>query len=234
MAFRYSGSGWRVAGSIQTFGNQIMGLRGYTWSHTVDGTLGDTAHSNRVSDHNPDPNGIVRALDFFEHEPDFVDGVFEAMRLARDPRLKYAIHDNRMFASYSNSNGPAWEWREYNGVNGHETHGHLSVVAEPTADETHPWDLGDTDMWTKKLDEQGWRDLAKAGIAAGTEAAVVDYWWTNRASRTDAEHRAASEDMSAVIAVRVATGQGTKGDKGDKGDPGEPGSLTIRGAVTIP
>lgn len=102
-------------------------------------------------------------------------------------------------------------------------------------------------MWTKKLDEQGWRDLAKVGIASGGEAAVVDYWWTNRAARTDSEHRAASESMSAVIAVRTATGTvgpagpagpqgppGPAGPKGAAGKDGKPGSLTIRGDVTIP
>jgi hypothetical protein len=132
MAFRYSGEGWRVAHAIRTFGEQIMALRGHTDSYPVDGTLGDLAHSSRVSDHNPDENGIVRALDFYEHKLGFVDEVFEAMRLARDPRVKYAIHDKRMFASYDAAGGPAWQWREYTGANGHVTHGHLSVL--PTGD----------------------------------------------------------------------------------------------------
>jgi hypothetical protein len=143
MPFRYSGNGWRVAGSIETFGDQIMEARGHTNSYTVDGTLGDLEHSNRTSDHNRDDDGIVRALDFFEHEPGFVDAIGEALRASKDPRLKYFIHDERMFASYSNSKGPAWEWREYTGVNGHINHGHLSVVATTIADQTHEWDLGE-------------------------------------------------------------------------------------------
>jgi hypothetical protein len=144
MAFRYSGEGWRVAHAIRTFGDQIMELRGHTDSYPVDGTLGDLAHSNRVSDHNPDANGIVRALDFYEHKLGFVDGVFETMRLARDPRVKYAIHDKRMFASYDAVGGPAWQWREYTGANGHVTHGHLSVL--PTGDnDSRPFQLIEED-----------------------------------------------------------------------------------------
>jgi hypothetical protein len=142
MAFRYSGSGWRVAGSVRVFGDQIMTIRGHTDSYPVDGTLGDTAHSNRTSDHNPDSAGVVRALDFFEHEAGFVDAVAEALRLGRDPRLKYFIHDRRMFASYQSIYGPPWEWREYTGDAGHRDHGHLSVVATNIADGTAPWQLG--------------------------------------------------------------------------------------------
>jgi hypothetical protein len=141
MAFRYSGTGWRVAHSIKTFGDQIMDLRGHTNSYTVDGTLGNVEHSNRVSDHNPDDDGIVRALDFFEHVPGFVDEIAEALRTSKDPRLKYFIHDTRMFASYALPGKPAWEWREYIGANAHITHGHLSVVATNVADQTQEWEL---------------------------------------------------------------------------------------------
>lgn len=208
MAFRYSGNGWRVAGSIRTFGDQIMALRGHTNSYSVDGTLGDLAHSNRISDHNPDDEGIVRALDFYEDKPARVDEVAEALRQSRDPRLKYFIHDTRMFSSYVGPQGqPAWTWRPYGGVNGHINHGHLSVVADDRAEQTHAWAMpgasvtpgGDDDMaipaWTLDLDEAGWRALQRAGIAAGTEASVVDYWVINGAKRTLAEHQDASEDM---------------------------------------
>lgn len=61
-------------------------------------------------------------------------------------------------------------------------------------------------MWAKKLDEDGWRSLARAGIAKGGETLVVNYWWTNRDSRTNSEYREASENMSAELAVRSARG----------------------------
>lgn len=139
MAFRYSGAGWRVARSLETFGNQIMDLRGSTASLPTDGTVGDTAHSARVSDHNPDEQGIVRALDFHEWATAAVDEVFEAVRTSQDPRLKYAIHAGRMFSSYSTPSRQPWEWGPYSGPNPHSTHGHLSVVADSRADQNHPW-----------------------------------------------------------------------------------------------
>lgn len=141
MAFRYSGNGWRVAHSLKTFGDQIMILRGHSTSYKVDGTLGDLAHSNRTSDHNPDENGIVRALDFYEDQPGRVDQVAEALRTARDPRLKYFIHDDRMFSSYATAQRQAWEWGPYTGPNPHTTHGHLSVVADSRADQDQPWPM---------------------------------------------------------------------------------------------
>lgn len=141
MAFRYSGTGWRVALSLRTFGDQIMEARGTRTSYSKDGTIGDTAHAARVSDHNPDAQGIVRALDFYEHAPGFVDQVAEAIRARRDPRVKYFIHDDRMFSSYSTSSRKAWEWGPYTGINGHEDHGHLSVVSTAEADQTYPWPM---------------------------------------------------------------------------------------------
>ena len=139
--FRYSGTGWRVAESIQTFGNQIMALRGNTDSYPTDGTLGDLAHSNRVSDHNPDPLGVVRAIDFHESSPGFVDEVAEQLRASRDPRLKYFIHDVRMFSSYATASRPAWAWGIYTGINGHVNHGHLSVVSTNVAEGVGLWDI---------------------------------------------------------------------------------------------
>ena len=91
------------------------------------------------------------------------------------------------------------------------------------------------DMWTRELDEESWRALARSGIAAGAEEAVVDYWWTKRAERTDAEHREASANMSATIAVRVATGTaGPPGPPGPPGRDGKPVTLTLTGDAQLP
>lgn len=151
MPFRYFGTGWRVAHSIKTFGDHITELRGHAVSYLVDGTLGNLEHSNRTSDHNPDENGIVRALDFFEHKPGFVDEIAEALRASKDERLKYFIHSGEMFASYTLPGKPAWEWREYTGPNAHKDHGHLSVVATAIADQDHEWevDMSSPKDWTE-------------------------------------------------------------------------------------
>lgn len=148
--FRYlgvDGTTWRVAASLRIFGGQITELRGTTKTYPTDGTLGDTAHSNRVSDHNPDDDDVVRALDFHEVVAGQVDAVAEELRASRDPRLKYFIHGGRIFKSYVDSAGrPAWQWQTYTGPNDHGTHGHLSVVADSRAEQTHPWQIGATPM----------------------------------------------------------------------------------------
>ncbi len=112
-----------------------------------DGTLGDTAHLTRKSDHNPDALGIVHAWDvtvWDDPDPDNLDDVanplVEFLRASRDPRIKYVIHRGRMFSSYdSYKNGvlvrKAWEWGPYTGVNGHFHHAHISVYG----DDGSPW-----------------------------------------------------------------------------------------------
>ena len=164
--FRYSGTGWRVAGSIETFGNQIMALRGNTDSYPTDGTLGDLAHSNRVSDHNPDPLGVVRAIDFHESSPGFVDEVAEQLRASKDPRLKYFIHDVRMFSSYATASRPAWAWGIYTGMNGHVNHGHLSVVSTTVAEGVQLWDIDKVDSGEDMALTEKEENTVKALVAA--------------------------------------------------------------------
>ena len=58
---------WRLARSLDTFGMQMDAL----WpnrSKVSDGTIGDTAHSHRKSDHNPNSAGVVTARDV-THDP---------------------------------------------------------------------------------------------------------------------------------------------------------------------
>jgi hypothetical protein len=112
-----------------------------------DGSIGDTAHADGKSDHNPDARGAVHAYDLDED----VDGqrsdsgaelwsLAEHLRLSRDPRVKYVIYEGYMFASYHSVNGPAWRWRTYNGVNAHRKHLHVSVLSTDTGEnDTRPW-----------------------------------------------------------------------------------------------
>jgi hypothetical protein len=235
MAFRYAGSGWRVAGSVQTFGEQIHQLRGHRISYPVDGTLGDADHSNRTSDHNPDSEGIVRAIDFFEWKPGIVDAVAETLRQARDPRLKYFIHDKRMFSSYISPTGiPAWTWRVYSGVNGHISHGHLSVIADSRAEQTHPWPMPGTTPTPQEDDMSLIARLMVVEAGAKTwlpDQAAIDYWMLRADNITNPEYAAewrrdfeqmwAREKQNEWLQLRGHPhGAPLKGDKGDKGDPG--------------
>lgn len=90
-----------------------------------DGTIGDRKHADRRSDHNPDFYGIVRALDITNDPSGGCDAakLAEALRLSRDPRIKYVIFNKRIFSSTVQP----WIWRPYNGDSPHSKHVHISV-----------------------------------------------------------------------------------------------------------
>ena len=137
---------WRAA-------NSILGLIGAVnaiapnRSTVSDGTIGDTAHSTRKSDHNPNAFGVVTAVDL-THDPvngADMDTITNVLRLGRDPRIKYVIYNRRIFASYTTSTRAAWEWGPYSGTNAHTKHAHISVSADPALyDSTTKWDLAGT------------------------------------------------------------------------------------------
>ena len=104
-----------------------------------DGWIGDAAHSNRKSDHNPDPiNGIVRAIDLdkdFDSRPSTGAYLADQIRLcakAGDRRVSYII-----FAGKIASSKRAWRWRTYDGVNKHDHHIHISFTKE--GDQNGSW-----------------------------------------------------------------------------------------------
>lgn len=95
-----------------------------------DGWLGDSAHSARKSDHNPDAQGWVRAIDI---DADLVKGLFKDSWLLADQirqiaqkgdkRISYIIHLHRIASPRQN-----WAWRVYKGSNPHVTHMHISFT----------------------------------------------------------------------------------------------------------
>jgi len=106
-----------------------------------DGWIGDAAHQARPSDHNPDRNGWVHAIDL---DHDFLGpnrGSEEAekfanelIKLARDGkdrgRLKYVVYNNRIASgTYSNQ---YWTWRRGNW--GHTQHIHVSFTSKAQRD----------------------------------------------------------------------------------------------------
>lgn len=89
-----------------------------------DGLIGDAAHQKVTSDHNPDKNSVVAALDI-THDP--VHGLnigieSERLRLSHDPRIKYVIANKRIFEPAKD-----WTWRPYIGADPHTGHMHISV-----------------------------------------------------------------------------------------------------------
>ena len=128
---------WHVAESL-TILLAMVNERARKRSKVSDGTKGDPAHKARKSDHNPNAQGVVTALDI-THDP--IGGcsaavLAESLRIARDPRIKYVIWNRRMFSSYESRGVPPWTWRPYTGDNPHTKHVHVSVYADD-----RPWAL---------------------------------------------------------------------------------------------
>jgi hypothetical protein len=95
-----------------------------------DGIIGDSRHSTRKSDHNPDGEGWVRALDIDRDlsgkpKPDIMPDVADQLRILAksDKRISYIIFDGKIASARS-----LWRWRKYKGINQHRTHLHCSFT----------------------------------------------------------------------------------------------------------
>lgn len=104
---------------------------------TSDGWIGDTRHSARPSDHNPDATGIVRAIDVDRDlsgkaKPDLMPDLADQIRLCAkrgDKRISYVIFNGKIASSKK-----AWAWRPYDGINKHNHHCHVSFTKKGDAD----------------------------------------------------------------------------------------------------
>ena len=133
----------------------------YPVRHPADGTAAGQGHfnTNPKSDHTPDVNGDVRAGDIGEVVEDDAFTVAEAIRLSRDQRIKYVIHERRLFSSYDHTDGPPYTWRPYSGSNPHSSHVHVSVLRSNQNDGT-AWNIGGNDMAVSSWAQSSW-DWAK-------------------------------------------------------------------------
>jgi len=113
-----------------------------------DGTIGDSRHSTRKSDHNPDPDsGYVRAIDLdadFNEQASTAAYIADQIRtLAKsDKRIAYVIFNRKIASARS-----LWRWRKYTGVNPHTSHIHISFTK-----------VGDTDSKFFKIPLLGGTD----------------------------------------------------------------------------
>ena len=134
---------WRVAKSLIRLREQINELAPNR-SKASDGTIGDAAHASRSSDHNPwvkdGTIGVVTAMDITNDVAHGCDAqaLVNALVESRDPRIKYIIWNRKII----NSRVQPWVWRNYKGVNPHNKHFHVSVIADkPLYDSTESWHI---------------------------------------------------------------------------------------------
>jgi len=99
-----------------------------------DGWIGDTRHGARKSDHNPDAQGWVRAIDIDRDlsgkakpdlMPDLVDQIRLACKKGSEKRVSYIIFNGSICSPILR-----WKWRKYTGANKHNHHVHFSFKKE--------------------------------------------------------------------------------------------------------
>ena len=103
---------------------------------TSDGWIGDTRHQARPSDHNPDEQGIVRAIDIDRDlsgkaKPDLMPDLADQIRLCAksDKRIAYIIFSGKIASPRM-----GWRWRKYRGINPHDHHCHISFTKQGDSD----------------------------------------------------------------------------------------------------
>ena len=127
---------WRLAKSLGALRQQYDAAYPQR-SRAFDGTIGDLRHSRTRSEHNPDANGIVRAIDLTASG---AVGLWLAAAALATLKARgqqgYVIHQGRI----ANPAVRGGAWRRYSGSNRHDHHVHVSVLSG--VDSTKAWLLG--------------------------------------------------------------------------------------------
>lgn len=191
MAIRFRRSGtnwegrrWTLVPCLVKLAEQIEAL--HPEKSPADGTVASKTHdaNSPNSDHRPFPYkgpGEVRALDAGEVTEDDAFKIAEAIRMSRDPRVKYVLHESRMFSSYPMGPYQSFTWRPYYGP-AHEQHMHISTEDEADND-VRPWaiQLGGTPVptptdgnWAKPGDPViGVKDMKAVHAWQGSDVLTV-------------------------------------------------------------
>lgn len=155
---------WRVARSLEILLNEINRAHPNR-SKASDGSIGDAAHQDRTSDHNPwiqdEGVGVVSARDF-TNDPDhgfdssdFAEWLRQRCINSDETRVKYLISDRRI----ANGDIQDWSWRPYPGSNPHLHHVHISVKPNKKKyDDTRGWGYPDP---AKEGGDVEWTDKVK-------------------------------------------------------------------------
>lgn len=199
---------WRRARSLVVLEQEIQEVA----PGTTVWDIGDEDHQRRASDHNPNPAGVVCAIDVLGNAGLDLAHLAETVRTSGHPAGKYVIYRDRIASA---SRG--WRWRSYGGA--FHSHVHVSVGRGPDGrstgpyDDTSPWGLleGD-DMPT--VDEL-WNTDGVVRAPGPPDANRDNPYWTPanilRSARTWA-HRAALDTAELRVQVAELTGRDVRAE----------------------
>jgi hypothetical protein len=220
--------------------------------HASDGSIGDTAHQEEVSDHNADEVGSVPI-----HDADHVNEVhaidvdnnlragdltmervvqflLARCRSGAEKRLRYIIYNRRIWSASS-----GWVQKTYTGASPHTEHAHFSASYETALEaSTASWGLveefGDDDMFCKYGDSGPnvqYLQYRLAGAGFGPGAADGDYGdaTANAVKALEASYgvvrdgRTYGPDTAYRLDYRLAAKWGLQGPAGPSGPAGPQG-----------
>jgi hypothetical protein len=118
---------WHLAPSLVQLRNEVNAR----WPHRPkgsDGTVGDTSHSARASDHNPNKRGSVNAFDITYPG---VDPKAIIAAVSKHPAGNYVIFNRKI---YRRNNG--WKPEPYSGASPHTEHLHVSILQTVAAEQS--------------------------------------------------------------------------------------------------
>lgn len=177
---------------------------------TTDGTIGNAAHQQHISDHNDDEIGKVPIrdadnkhevhaidLDADLREPNLtmamvVQHIIARCRSGEEKRLRYVIYNKRIWEASNR-----WTLRAYDGDNPHTEHAHFSASYETKLEaSTASWRLEDIPVALTEADKKWIRDEIKAGV----KEAVATVWKTTRDIGAAAGTRTHIAELGDVLA----------------------------------
>src|SRR5689334_20890072 len=178
-----------------------------------DGSVGDTAHQNSQSDHNPDETGNVPIRDADKvnevHAIDVdvdlrvpglsmekvVQFLLTRCRSGAEKRLRYIIYNRRIWSAST-----GWRQQAYTGANAHDHHAHFSSSYTTSHEaSTASWHLEDVPV-ALTADDKKW---ISAEIAKQVKAQVDDIWAFNVGKATGSASQRAD---GALVTANIRAG----------------------------
>lgn len=185
----------------------------------ADGWIGDAAHQQESSDHNPDETGRtpyedadhineVHALDVDKDLgggldlDEYVDRIVVAHRADRDNRLQ-----NVIWQGYIASRSWGWTWQAYSGPSKHFDHAHFSArYTTAQENDTRPWGVYQQEDIVTPEDIDKIADAVTAKVLTaklGKSTVTV----AQSLQGTEIQTRGLADDVDAILAaVKPAAG----------------------------